>query len=158
MGSQPLFHPVTCERNQSWEQDLFLCMLSSQIFRHEEHRSQCCIALYPSVERCQPTIPPQSSFAPLKNFFIPNLPRSFAHLFLVFLPPRGILSLTGGAVKFEWCSSGFDAVTFHPLREFKAIKLLQMRRHRCSEMYQVAKPGASCPWPVRPVLHLVCCN
>lgn len=55
--------------------------------------------------------------------------------FLAFLPPRGIFLLTGGAVKFDWLSSGFDAVTSHPLREFKAIKLLQMSRHRHREMY-----------------------
>lgn len=62
--------------------------------------------------------------------------------FLASLPPRGIFLLTGGAVKFDWLSSGFDAVTSHPLREFKAIKLLQMSRHRRREMYRVVRPGA----------------
>lgn len=74
--------------------------------------------------------------------------------FLAFLPPRGIFLLTGGAVKFDWLSSGFDAVTSHPLREFKAIKLLQMSRHRHREMYRVVKPGASCPSPY-PTLHFL---
>lgn len=64
-------------------------------------------------------------------------------VFLAAPPPRGSLMLTGGAVKFDWLGSGFDAATSHPLREFKAIKPLQMSRHRCRELYWLVKTGAS---------------
>ena len=94
-----------------------------------------------------------SHFLPENFSFVSlSLSPSFPLSFLASLPPPVGFLLTGGAVKFDWLSSGFDAVTSHPLREFKAIKLLQMSRHRRREMHQVVRPGASCPSPC-PVLH-----
>lgn len=66
-------------------------------------------------------------------------------------PPRGIFFLTGVSVKFDCFSSCFDAVTSHPLKEIKAIKLFQMSRHRHREINWAVRPGASylspCPTP-----------
>lgn len=143
---------------------MYLYAVYAQICMHKEQCYCYTAAFYLLVERgwlvhCNdgPSCVASLKISPL------SLSLSFPLSFLASLPPRGIFLLTGGAVKFEWFSSGFDAVTSHPLRELKAIKLLQMSRHQHSEMYQVAKPGASCPSPC-PMLHflsyrmMVCCN
>lgn len=57
-----------------------------------------------------------SCVASLKKYYFVSITLSFPQSFLASLPPRGIFLLTGGAVKFDWLSSGFDAVTSHPLR------------------------------------------
>lgn len=80
-----------------------------------------CPCLWEGVGRCTCN-DELSCDASLKPLLSLSSPLSFPQT----LPPSpscGIFLLTGGAVKFDWLSSGFDTVTSHPLKRLQGYQV-----------------------------------